>query len=248
VPDSRGVSKHSRTHSELPEFVAADGPMDGCWNESFRIFARENLGGNTFDIEKLKQVLDAKQQGYQKTTNVINYLVSQDRHDWLAAASFRTLDPEAAFKRAKLGAVLLVTALGIPMLWMGEEFGESTRETPNQPNKLQWSLFKNQPNHQLLAYYKHMILLREKVPALYTENIEFFHENAETKVLAYYRWSDEGTRAVVVANFLDTYLSGNSIPNFPAGTWQELMYNKILEFGEEGFKFVLPELSGQVFV
>ncbi|MBD1829786.1 hypothetical protein NDI47_10905 [Microcoleus vaginatus GB1-A2] len=50
-------------------------------------------------------------------------------------------------KRAKLGAVLLVTAVGIPMLWMGEEFGQFTRETPNQPNKLQWSLLKNHPNH-----------------------------------------------------------------------------------------------------
>jgi 1,4-alpha-glucan branching enzyme len=167
----------------------------------------------------------------------------------LATASFRTLDPEAAFKRAKLAAVLLVTALGIPMLWMGEEFGESTRQTPNQPNKLLWSLLKNQPNHQLLTYYKHMILQRPKFPALYTENIEFFHENAETKVLAYYRWSDEGTPALVVANFSDIYLSGNSIPNFPAaGTWHEWMYNKIVEVGEEGFKFDLPESSAQLFV
>jgi 1,4-alpha-glucan branching enzyme len=134
----------------------------------------------------------------------------------LAAASFRTLDRKAAFKRAKFGALLLATAVKIPILWMGEEFGESTRETPNQPNKLQWSLLKNQPKHQLLVYYKHMILRREKVPALYTKNIEIFHENAETKVLVYYRWSDEGTRAVVVAIFLDTYLSGNSLPNFPA--------------------------------
>lgn len=135
------------------------------------------------------------------------------------------------------------------MQWMCEEFGQSTRPTPNQPNKLQWSLLKNQPNHELLAYYKHVILLREKVPALYTENIEFFTENAETKVFADYRWSDEGTRAAVVANFSDIYLSGNSIPNFPAAvTWHELMYNKILEIGEEGFKFDLPESSAQVFV
>ena len=143
---------------------------------------------------------------------------------------------------------MLVTALGIPMLWMGEEFGHSTRQTPNQPNKLQWSLLKNQPNHELLAYYKHVILLREKVPALYTKNIEFFPENAEIKVLPYYRWSDEGTRAVVVANLSDIYLSGNSIPNLPAGTWQESMYNKILEVTEEAFKFDLPEWSAQVFV
>ena len=52
----------------------------------------------------------------------------------------------------------------------------------------------------------------------------------------------------MVANFLDTYLSGNSIPNFLAGTWRELMYNKILEVGEEGFKFDLPEWSAQLFV
>ncbi|WP_333351168.1 alpha amylase C-terminal domain-containing protein [Microcoleus sp. B3-A4] len=167
----------------------------------------------------------------------------------LAEESFRTLDPEAALKRAKLGAVLLVTAVGIPMLWIAQEFGQSARQTPNQPNKLQWSLLKNQPNHELLEYYKQVIRLREKVPALYTENIEFIHENAEAKVLAYCRWSDEGTRAVVVANFSDTYLSGNSIPKFPAAeTWHEWMYNKIVEVGEEGFKFDLPEWSAQVFV
>ena len=88
-----------------------------------------------------------------------------------------------------------------------------------------------------------------KIPGTLHGNIEFFHENAETKVLAYYRWSDEGTPALVVANFSDIYLSGNSIPNFPAaGTWHEWMYNKILEVGEEGFKFYLPESSAQVFV
>ncbi len=75
--------------------------MDGCWHESFRIFAIENLAGNTFDIEKLKQVLDAKQQGDRQTTNVINYLASHHRCRLLAAASFGTLDPEAAFKPAK---------------------------------------------------------------------------------------------------------------------------------------------------
>lgn len=147
--------------------------MDGCWHESFRLFAIENLGGNTFDIEKLKQVLDATQQGYQKTTNVINYLASHHRDHLLAEASFRDLDREAAFKGAKLGAVLLVTAVGIRLLWMGEELGQSTRETPNQPNKLLWSLLKNQPNHNLLAYYKHVILLLEKVPALYTKILNF---------------------------------------------------------------------------
>lgn len=131
------------------------------------------------------------------------------------------------------------------MLWMGEEFGQSTRQTPNQPNPLQWSLLNNQQNRDLLEYYKHLIRLQTNFPALLTENIEFIHENIEAKVLAYYRWSDEGSRAVVVANFSDTYLSGYGIPNFPdTGT----MYNKIVEVGEEGFKFDWPEGSAQIFV
>ncbi|MEG4032864.1 alpha amylase C-terminal domain-containing protein [Microcoleus sp. S36b_A4] len=93
-----------------------------------------------------------------------------------------------------------------------------------------------------MEYYKHVIRLREKVPALYTQNIDIYHENSEAKVLAYYRWSDEEMRAVVVANYSDTYLSGNSIPKFPAaGSWHEWMYNKIVEVGEEEFKFDLPE-------
>jgi 1,4-alpha-glucan branching enzyme len=72
--------------------VAADGPMDRCWHESFRIFARENLAGNTFDIEKLKQVLEPKQQGYQITTNAINYLASHDCDHLLAEASFQDIE------------------------------------------------------------------------------------------------------------------------------------------------------------
>jgi len=75
----------------MSQQLSCGGAEGGCWDESFRIFARENLAGNTFDIEKLKQVLDAKQQGYQQTTNVINYLASHHRRQQVAAASFRTL-------------------------------------------------------------------------------------------------------------------------------------------------------------
>jgi len=31
---------------------------------------------------------------------------------------------EEAFKRVRLGVVLQMTSIGIPMIWMGEEFGE----------------------------------------------------------------------------------------------------------------------------
>ncbi|MCW6052882.1 MULTISPECIES: hypothetical protein [Microcoleaceae] len=52
-----------------------------------------------------------------------------------------------------------------------------------------------------MEYYKYMIRLREILPTHYTENIEFIHENPETKVLADYRWSEERMRVLVVTNF-----------------------------------------------
>ena len=111
--------------------------MDGCWHEIIRLFARENLGRNTFDIEKLKQVLDAKKQGYQQTTNVINYLVSHHRDHLLAAATFRTIDREAAFKRAKFGAVLLVTALKIPIPWRAKSLESPLGKLPT--SRIKWN-------------------------------------------------------------------------------------------------------------
>jgi 1,4-alpha-glucan branching enzyme len=53
--------------------VSPQGPLDACWHESFRYFIIPHVCGESFEIEKLKEVLDPKQQGYQKNTNVINY-------------------------------------------------------------------------------------------------------------------------------------------------------------------------------
>ncbi|MBW4574532.1 MAG: alpha amylase C-terminal domain-containing protein [Aphanothece sp. CMT-3BRIN-NPC111] len=234
---------------EATAIVAPSGPMEGCWHESFRIFVIENITGDIFDIGRLKQVLDAKSDGFQGATSVVNYLASHDRDHLMAEQGFRTLDKEATFKRAKLGAVLLMTAMGVPMLWMGEEFGEYTRQTPNQQNKLQWVLLKNEHNRDLWEYYKSLIALRKSNPALHTENIEFFHENVEAKVLAYIRWNDEGSRVVVVANFSGNELAGYKIPNFPAaGTWHEWTGNYDVQAGEDSLMIDLAEYEAQVFV
>jgi 1,4-alpha-glucan branching enzyme len=125
------------------------------------------------------------------------------------SSASRGIFGEAAFGRAKLGAVLLMTGMGVPMLWMGEEFGESKRksESVTQPKKIAWSLLEKDLNQDLFEYYKKLIALRKKNPALQSDNIKFFHEDPEAKVLAYSRWNEKGSRVVVVANFSDSFLS-----------------------------------------
>jgi 1,4-alpha-glucan branching enzyme len=56
-----------------------------------------------FDLEKLKEVLDPRRQGYEATTNVINYLATHDRERVFRELGERGIFDEAAFRQVKLG-------------------------------------------------------------------------------------------------------------------------------------------------
>ncbi|MBD1871817.1 alpha amylase C-terminal domain-containing protein [Oculatella sp. FACHB-28] len=233
---------------ETTDITGVDGPMDGCWHESFYHCILEHISGETFDLERLKDALDAKRQGFLGATNVVNYLTNHDHNHLMVELADRDIFDEAAFKRLKLGAVMLMTAMGVPMIWMGEEFGEYKPKTIEQ-NKIEWSLLENDLNRGLFEYYKGLISLRKESHALYTENINFFHEDPEGKVLAYVRWNDEGSRVVVVANFSDQYLAGYRIENFPEnGTWHEWTGDYDIEAGDNNIMIDLPEYEAKVFV
>ena len=225
------------------------GPLDACWHESFRYFVIPHVCGEV-ELTKLKEVLDPKQQGYAVSTNVVNYLATHDREHLMRELGDRGIFGEAAFGRAKLASVLLITAMGLPMLWMGEEFGEHKRksETVTQPKKIAWPLLERKLNRDLFEHYKQLIALRKQFIALQSDNIDFFYENPDSKVLAYVRWSDDGGRVVVVANFSDHFLSEYRVTNFPAvGTWHEWLSNSKVEVGD-GLIIDLPEYEAKVFV
>ena len=230
--------------------TAPEGPLDACWHESFRYFVIPHTCGETFDLKNLKQVLDPKQQGYATATNVINYLESHDRERVFRELGDRGIFDEAAFGRAKLAAVLLMTAMGVPMLWMGEEFGEHKRKskTVTQPKKIAWPLLEREENRGLFEYYKRLITLRKQSHAIQSDNIEFFHENPDAKVLAYLRWNDTGNRVVVIINFSKQLLAGYKIPNFPAtGKWQEWLSNSQFE-AKDSIVIDLPPFEAKVLV
>ncbi|MBF2073601.1 MAG: alpha amylase C-terminal domain-containing protein [Synechococcales cyanobacterium C42_A2020_086] len=231
-----------------PSITNLEGPMDGCWHDSFYHTVLPHLLGDTFDLESLKNVLDPKRRGYMGITNTVNYLTNHDHNHVMADLGERGILGEAAFRRRKLGAALVMTAVGIPMLWMGEEFGEYKTKTIDSA-KIDWTLLGHDDNRSLFEYYKGLIALRKTNPALHTTNIEFFHENPEGKVFAYTRWNDEGSRVVVVVNFSDQFLAGYQVPHFPVnGTWHEWTANYDVEVSNDTLTLDLGEYEAQVFV
>ncbi|MBD1850746.1 alpha-amylase family glycosyl hydrolase [Leptolyngbya sp. FACHB-711] len=233
---------------ENPAITNVDGPMDGCWHDSFYHTVLPHILGDMFDLERLKDAIDPKRQGFLGVTNVIHYLSNHDHNHVMADFGDRGILGEAAFRRRKLGAVLVMTSVGVPMLWMGEEFGEYKLKTTD-PAKLDWTLLKNEENLGLFKYYQGLIALRKNNRALHTTNIDFFHGNPDAKVFAYVRWNEEGSRIVVVVNLSDQFLAGYQISHFPEdGMWHEWTKNYDIEAKNGLLTIDLGEYEAQVFV
>ncbi|CAF0788075.1 unnamed protein product [Rotaria sp. Silwood1] len=208
-----------------PCITNIDGPMDGCWHDSFYWTVRDILLNNNVDMGRLKACIDCRQQGYFGVANVVNYIGNHD-HDRLLIelGKQRNIFGEEAFKRLRLGVVLQMTSIGIPLIWMGEEFGEYKEKTIGTA-KIDWSLIadrednSNQMNKKLLNFYRGIIRLRENNKAFFTTNLNFIHEDDNTKVLVYQRWADSGERVVVIANLSENFLAQYHVPNMPANGW-----------------------------
>lgn len=224
--------------------------MDGCWQDSFYHCVKEHITGDTFDMKRIEEVLDAKRQGFPEgVIKVINYSTNHDHHHLIAELGERGIFGAEAFKRVKLGAVLLMTVVGVPLIWMGEEFGQNKHKTTEEPSFLEWSLLKNDLNRDLFEYYKALIALRTQTSALQAGNIEFFYENPKHKVFAYVRSDDRGSQVVVVANFSNQYLAGYRIPDFPTnGTWHEWTKDYDIQSDDNQLTVDLAEYEAQVFV
>jgi 1,4-alpha-glucan branching enzyme len=233
---------------ETTAIVNTEGPMDSCWHDSFYHTIMAHICGETFDLENLKDVIDCKRQGFMGATNVVNYLTNHDHNHCMAELGDRKIFSEEAFKRIKLGVAILMTAVGIPLIWMGEEFGEF-KYKKLESSKIDWQLMANDLNKNLFNYCQGLIDLRKSNRALWTENIDFFHENNDDQIFAYTRWNEEGSRLVVIVNFSDTFRAGYHIPDFPAnGKWHEWTGNYDIESGDNGITIDLGTYEAKVLV
>jgi 1,4-alpha-glucan branching enzyme len=130
-------------------------------------------------------------------------------------------------KRSTLGAALVLTAPGVPMLFMGQEFLEDGW-FHNDPQELDWS--KATTYAGILHLYRDLIHLRRNwfnnTRGLRGQHTNVFHIDNAGKVLAFHRWDQGGggDDVVVVLNFADRSYSGYTI-GFPRGGRWRVRFN-----------------------
>ncbi|CAF0732377.1 unnamed protein product [Adineta steineri] len=225
---------------DKPEYVISNGgPMDGVWHESFYWRIRDSVFTGTSSWEDLKDVIDARRQGYKNITDVVNYQSNHD-HDRLLVDIGKELQifDVDAFRRVRMAFTLQATSYGLMMIWMGAEFGEYKEKTPGIA-KLDWSLIEdrednsNAINKEQLQYYKDVIQLRKLNSALSTPNLEFIFEEENDQIMAWHRWNsprydphEQGDHVVAVCNWSSTTYEKYEILNIPRnGKWYEWLNN-----------------------
>ncbi|WP_236705026.1 alpha amylase C-terminal domain-containing protein [Hymenobacter sp. AT01-02] len=129
-------------------------------------------------------------------------------------------------KRSTLGAALVFTSPGIPMIFQGQTMLADGSFSDDQP--LDWS--RAEQHAGLVRLYHDLIQLRRNTAGhtrgLLGQQVQILHVNNEEKVIAFARWDQggPGDMTLVVCNFADRAHEAYSI-GVPAGGHWRVRFN-----------------------
>ncbi|MEA3186275.1 MAG: 1,4-alpha-glucan branching enzyme [Chthoniobacter sp.] len=151
-----------------------------------------------------------------------------------------------ARSRAKVATGLLLTAPGVPMIFMGQEFLEDKHWTDWQgkPELLIWwegleGLDKAMADQH--RFTRDIMWLRRNQPALRSDGLNVFHVHNGNRVIAFHRWVPGLGRDVVIVASLNehTFYHYGYELGFPGGGhWREVFNSDVYD------NFTNPNVQG----
>ncbi|MEO8494836.1 MAG: alpha-amylase family glycosyl hydrolase, partial [Planctomycetota bacterium] len=168
--------------------------------------------------------------GHRYNIDAFERVIYTESHDEVANGKSRVpseINPEDAGdafakQRSTLGAGLVFTSPGIPMIFQGQEFLES--DWFKDDEVLEWH--RKEEFAGVGRLYRDLIHLRRnierKTAGLIGQNVRVHHANDLDKLLAFHRWSEGGPLddVVVIANFANTRHRDYRIGFPQSGLWK----------------------------
>jgi 1,4-alpha-glucan branching enzyme len=147
--------------------------------------------------------------------------------------------------RARVAAGISLTAPGIPMLFMGQDFLEDKQWSDNfelhKDLLLHWAGLDRGDTQMLdhLRFTRELINLRWRFPGLRGQGFRVVHSHDRNRVLAYHRWVEGEGHDVMVVVHLSTFNRFGYRIGFPdGGAWQEAFNSDVYE------NWVNPDVVG----
>lgn len=230
-----------------------DSVVDSGLREAVRNALRQASGGSQAPID-LGRVAD---QLYPKHGPAWRQVPHLENHDIVRINNETDRDPRIAElaggndarswyarSRSRWATGLLLTAPGLPMLFMGQEFLEDKywSDSPNHhPGNLIWwdGLKTDKAMQDHLRLVRELCWLRRRHPALRSDGFAVHHQPDSNRVLAFQRWIPGiGRNVVVVASLSETTFHHYQI-GFPLeGRWIEAFNSDVFE------NWVNPHVAG----
>ena len=159
---------------QLPNSVDFKGKM-AQWGELFHDKMKAMLRRGNFEGENYENVgrvgrmiyYDKDSGNFASPLEVVNYFESHDENSvYTELVNYSGLTITDATNASKVGAIVLFTSMGIPMIMSGQEFvrpriGQNTSKTNGD---IDWSWLLTNTN--IFEYYSGLIELRKSHPAL----------------------------------------------------------------------------------
>ena len=225
--------------------------FDSGWDYSYHHNLFDNILDIYFDIDNITNHINAYSQGYGFVTGPINYIESHDENRLIyQSTEFEGHTLQDACKRSKIGATILFTSHGVPMIYQGQEFAQNTpnRDTGGYPipQPLEWSNLETELGADLNQHYKKLISLRNNYDVLKQPPLEVKYTNNANKTFVYWR-ADDAEKVVIVVN-LDTNIQFLDLEFPDAGTWYDNINDLEITIDSNWYgDFELEPLSSYVF-
>lgn len=147
-------------------------------------------------------------------------------------------DPRSWFgrSRARVATGIGLTAPGIPMLFMGQEFLEDKQWSDNFVDRhnllLHWAGLeagdKQMADH--LRFTSELLALRWRQPGLRGQGFRVVHVDDQNRVLAFHRWVEgEGHDVLVIVHLSTFHRFGYRIGVPGGGAWREIFNSDVYE-------------------
>jgi len=141
-----------------------------------------------------------------------------------------------ARSRSRFAAGLLLTAPGIPQLFMGQEFLEDKQwscDPTALANLIGWSGLSSQTDPAMrdhLRFTQDLMRLRWNQPALRSDNVSVFHADNQNRVIAFHRWLEGiGKDVIVVATLAESTWYNYAIGFPSSGPWLEVFNSDVYD-------------------
>jgi len=137
-----------------------------------------------------------------------------------------------ARSRSRVATGILLTAPGIPMLFMGQEFLEDKYWTDWQGRPellIWWAGLQGEDRHMIdhHRFTRELLAVRRRLPALRSDGLHVFHVHDDNRILAFQRWVPGSGHDVVVVISLNetTFYDGSYQLGFPTGGYYREVFN-----------------------